>query len=112
MKLLHGDIKICSYLLLSGHFVTWFTGDDYTSAPYTVTFPAGVTTASFNISETDDTIFGTNKNIQIKINSSSLPEGVNISNPDEATVIIDKDGKITFYYYICSSDLRKHTILL
>ena len=34
---------------------------DYTSGPYTVTFPAGQTTATFNIPITDDMILEINE---------------------------------------------------
>ena len=75
----------------------WFIGGgvDYNSGPYTVTFSAGVTTASFNIPITDDNILENNEDVQIEINVSSLPSRVSVSNPGQATVtIVDNDSKI------------------
>ena len=84
--------------------IFWFTGGgvDYNSGPYSVTFPAGVTTASFNIPITDDNILENNEDIQIEINVSSLPSRVSVSNPSQATVtIVDNDGKINYTYVLC-----------
>ena len=81
----------------------WFTGGgvDYNSGPYTVTFPAGVTTVSFNIPITDDNVLENNEDIQIEINVSSLPSRVFVGNPSQATVtIVDNDGKIIYYHYM------------
>ena len=67
---------------------------DYTSGPYSVTFPAGVTNVPFNISIIDDNIFEENENFTLTINSS-LPTGVMVGNPDQATVtIVDNDRKL------------------
>ena len=67
---------------------------DYTSGPYTVTFPAGHTTATFNIPITDDMISEGDENFMLTINSSSLPDGVTRGDPGEATVaIVDNDRK-------------------
>ena len=67
---------------------------DYTSGPYTVTFPAGQTTATFNVSITDDMILEGNENFMLTIDPSSLPDGVTRGTPGEATVnIVDDDGK-------------------
>ena len=73
--------------------IFWFTG-----SPYSITFPAGATTASFNISVTDDNILEDNEDIEVEIIVSSLPSRVGVSNPGQATVtIVDDDGKIKFY---------------
>ena len=77
----------------------WFIGGgvDYNSGPYIVTFPAGVTTASFNISITDDNILENNEDIQVEINVSSLHSTISVSNPGQATVtIVDNDSEINF----------------
>ena len=67
---------------------------DYTSGPYSVTFPAGVTSTPFNISMNDDNIFEENENFTLTINSS-LPTGVMVGNSGQATVIIvDNDRKL------------------
>ena len=69
---------------------------DYTSGPYTVTFPAGQTTATFNVPITDDTILEGDENFMLIIDETSLPDDVTRGNPDEATVtIVDDDGKAT-----------------
>ena len=61
---------------------------DYTSGPYTVTFPAGATIASFNVSVNNDYILEDNENFMLTINSSSLPTGITRGDLDQATVII------------------------
>ena len=67
---------------------------DYTSGPYSVTFPAGVMSVPFSISINDDNIFEENENFTLTINSS-LPTGVMVGNPGQATVIIvDNDCKL------------------
>ena len=66
---------------------------DYTSGPYTVTFPAGQTTASFNVLITADNVFEGNENFTLTIDSSSLPTGLTVGDPGQATVIITEEGK-------------------
>ena len=67
---------------------------DYTSGPYNVTFPAGQTTATFDVPINDDNILEGNENFMITISPSSLPSGVFVGDPDKATVIIvDNDCK-------------------
>ena len=61
---------------------------DYTSGPYTVTFPAGATSASFNVSVNNDYILEDNENFMLTINSLSLPNGITHGDLDQATVII------------------------
>ena len=76
---------------------------DYDSGPYTVTFPAGVTSASFSIPINNDTILEGNENFMLTINQT-LPDGVTRGTPSEATVtIVDDDGKYsesTFVFVI------------
>ena len=67
---------------------------DYTSGPYSVTFPAGVTSVPFNIPIKDDNIFEYNEIFMLTI-ISSLSTGVQSGNPDQASVhIVDNDGKL------------------
>ena len=67
---------------------------DYTSGPYSVTFPAGVMSVPFIIPINIDNIFEKNENFTLTINSS-LPTGVMIGNPGQATVtIVDNDCKL------------------
>ena len=63
---------------------------DYTSGPYSVTFPAEVTSIPFSISINDDNIFEDNETFILTINSS-LPTGVLPGSPNQATVIIVED---------------------
>ena len=66
---------------------------DYTSGPYTVTFPAGQTTATFNVPITDDMILEGIENFMLTINQT-LPTNVTRGTPNEATVTIYEDGKL------------------
>ena len=67
---------------------------DYIFGPYTVTFPAGQTTATFDVSITADNIYEHNENFMLIINSSLLSNGVMLGDPDQATVtIVDDDCK-------------------
>ena len=74
---------------------------DYTSGPYSVTFPAGVMSVPFNISIIDDNILEDNENFTLTINSS-LPTGIMVGNPGQATVpIVDNDGKCCYSFSLC-----------
>ena len=64
---------------------------DYTSGPYTVTFPVGETNATFNIPINDDDIVEGDENFTLTINSSSLPDNVTRGTTGEATVTIVND---------------------
>ena len=67
---------------------------DYTSGPFSVIFPAGVISVSFNISINDDNIFEEDGNFTLNV-SSSLPTGIMAGNPGQATVtIVDNDCKL------------------
>ena len=67
---------------------------DYASGPYTVTFPAGKTTATLNVQITDDMILEGDEKYMLTINGTSLPTGVTRGTPGEATVtIVDDDRK-------------------
>ena len=73
---------------------------DYTSGPYTVTFPAGQTTATFDVPINDDNILEDNENFILTINPSSLPSDVTVGSPGQATVTIgDDDGKKTVNHF-------------
>ena len=65
---------------------------DYTSGPYSVTVPSGVTSFSFNISINNDNIFENNENFRLTI-SLLAPPDVMIGNPDQATVIIVNNNR-------------------
>ena len=67
---------------------------DYTSGPYSVTFPAGAMSVPFSVSINDDNILEDNENFILTINPS-LPTGVMVGNPGQATVtIVDNDCKL------------------
>ena len=66
---------------------------DYTSGPYTVTFSAGQTTATFNVPITDDMILEGIENFMLTINQT-LPTNVTRGTPGLATVTIYDDGKL------------------
>ena len=68
---------------------------DYTSGPYTVTFPAGQTTATFNVPINDDDIFEINENFILTINPSLLSTlTIAVGNFGQTTVtIVDNDRK-------------------
>ena len=71
---------------------------DYTSGPYTVTFPAGQTTATFNVPITDDMILEGDENFILTINETFH---VFLGTPSEATVtIVDDDCKCVATDYV------------
>ena len=68
---------------------------DYGSGPYTVTFPAGVTSVRFDVPINDDDIFEANEDFTLTIDPCSLPTGDAVGNPGQATVtIVDDDRKL------------------
>ena len=68
--------------------------DDYTPGPYTVIFPAGVTSATFDVSIISDNVLEGNENFVLNIDDSSLPSHVIQGFPGEATVnTVDDDSK-------------------
>ena len=53
-----------------------------------------MTRVPFNVSLIDDIIYEGNEDFTLTIDPSSLPTGVTVGNPDQATVtIVDNDGK-------------------
>ena len=81
------------YLPLWDHHLTG-GGVDYSSGPYVVTFPAGVTRVSFAVVVTNDNILEGDEKFNLVIDPSPLPISVTVSNPTQATVTIyDDDGK-------------------
>ena len=64
---------------------------EYSSGPYTVTIPAGQTTATFNVPITDDNILEGSENFMLTINPSSLPTGFTVGDSGQATVAIVND---------------------
>jgi len=73
---------------------------DYNSGPYSVTFPAGMTSVTFDVPINDDNILEGNENFMLTIDQPSLPTGVNRGDPSEATVtIVDNDGKLNILHH-------------
>jgi len=67
---------------------------NFTQMMYNVTFPAGVTCASFDIPINDDMISEDYETFDITIMELSLPYGVILGGTDKATVtIVDNDSK-------------------
>ena len=67
------------------------TGIDYNAGPYSVTFPAGKTRASFNVKITDDTLVEKNEKFFLSIDQSLLPSDVIIGDHSQTTVTILDD---------------------
>ena len=67
-------------------------GTDYNSGPYSVIFPAGITTASLNISINNDNIVEMNETFSLTI---TPPNDIIMTvDPDNAVVtILDDDSK-------------------
>jgi len=67
-------------------------GFDYDSGPYSVTFTAGQTSASFDIPINDDNIFEASELFNLTIDPSSLPSTVTLSSSATLTAtILDDD---------------------
>jgi len=71
-------------------------GDDYNSGPYIVQFPAGVTSASFNVSITKDNVSEGNENFNLMINSSMLPNGVTVDATGNTMIIVNDRSSESF----------------
>ena len=67
---------------------------DYEPMPYSILFPAGIKVNGFKIEIIDDNIFEDTESFSVVIDSSSLPSGVGVAYPSEASVLIlDDDSK-------------------
>ena len=76
------------------HNVPTGGGVDYDSGPYTVTFTAGQTSASFSVPINNDNILEVDKFFTLTIVFSTLPDGVTHGARGETTVfIVDDDGE-------------------
>ena len=75
--------------------ITLAGNDDYTPGPYTVTFPAGVTSATFDVPIISDNILEGYENFALVIDDSSLPSHVIQGSPGTVTVnMVDDDSKL------------------
>ena len=70
------------------YIICVYTGNDYGSGPYTVTFHAGMTTANFFVSIIRDNIIEGNETFTVALNPLLLPSDVIVGHPAEALVII------------------------
>ena len=61
-------------------------GVDYDSGPYTVTFPAGVTSVSFNVTIFDDNMLENHEDFRLSISSRRLPAGVCAGKPSKVVI--------------------------
>ena len=67
-------------------------GVDYDSGPYTITFPAGVTSVSFGVLINDDNLLEDDEEFTLTINPSD--DHCLVGDPGNATVaILDDDCK-------------------
>ena len=67
---------------------------DYTPGPYTVTFTAGVTSATFNVPIISDNVLEIDETFLLDIDQSSLPSRVIRGSPETVAVsIVDDDSK-------------------
>ena len=66
---------------------------------FTVEFNAGVMRALFNVSISNDNILEGSESFNLIIDSSSLPNEVTITNPNQTTVtIVDDDGMLAIVF--------------
>ena len=74
----------------------YFLGNvDYYPGPYSVTFPAGETRASFNVLIADDNIVERDEAFTLYINANTLPSGGVRIRPYSVSIIIeDYDCKL------------------
>ena len=72
-----------------------FIGFDYMTGPYSVLISAGSTTASFDVSITDDSVLESNEeHFTINIDPSSLPSRVTAGTLSNSRItIVDDEGK-------------------
>ena len=71
-------------------------GVDYNSGPYTVQFDVGVTNVIFSVAVKDDSSLEDNETFTLSINSSSLPNSINVGDHVQTTVtILDDDSKFS-----------------
>ena len=76
-------------------------GNDYVSGPFNITFPAGRTSANFNISIHNDNIFETNESLSLTVDPSSLPSRVMLQSDCMLVItIVDNDGELYVHAYM------------
>ena len=78
-------------------------GVDYDSGPFTVTFPVGVTSVSFDIPINNNNILEVDEDFTLTIVHGTLPNGVTRGSIGQATVTIMDDDSEKFIYTLCLS---------
>jgi len=69
-------------------------GVDYDSGPYTVIFPAGMISVTFNVSITNDNVLERTEAFQLVITPSSLQSRVSQAAPNQTVIsVIDDDSE-------------------
>ena len=71
---------------------------DYTAGPYTVTFPAGTTSALVIVPLNDDDLIERDENFTLSFDLSSLPSGIATGISNQTLVIIN-DNDCKFFVY-------------
>lgn len=61
------------------------------SGPYNVTFQSLATTASFNVTITQDSVLEDDENFNVAVDPTSLPSRVSLGVPSNVTVTIVND---------------------
>ena len=69
-------------------------GVDYDSGPYTVTFTAGVTSASFDVPINDDDICENDEDFTLTILRGTLPDGITCDGGRGIVTIVDDDCSV------------------
>ena len=92
-------------------FIHTFIGRlDYYPGQYYITFPAGETTASFNIVIIDDNVVERDEKISLTINSNTLPNSVVRSHPYSVSLYIEDDDKCKLLMLYNHSGCKKHQL--
>jgi len=72
---------------------------DYSSGPYSVTFSAGTTTASFNIIIINDSVTEESEQFYITVDPTTLPNDVVFDSLGAAVITIMDDDSESFINY-------------
>ena len=78
----------------------FYTGDiDYFTGPFSVTFPAGVTSVPFNVTLADDDLVEAFERFTLYIDTNSLSKNLKRIYPYSVSVtIVDDDSKLLHLY--------------
>ena len=85
------DFKLHMYVYLT---VTSTEGSDFNLRTRSISFPAGVTRVTFNVTITEDSVLEPNENITVGINPITVPSTVTIGSFNNTTItILNDDSK-------------------